>query len=177
MNDQTIMEGLPPIEENALAAAAENVASEEAPAAPGFFDERPRRSRRGRGKRGNKNFEPRNQNQEQTDSPDNEPLPEAASDNTNPDAQPQQGREDRDRGPRRRPRRWRDKREHRPDQTPAGSAQENNAGSPAPTQTAVYNPAPQSAAPSRASAPPPLDQQAPQDGKPKKGWWRRIVEA
>jgi len=165
--NQAIMEGVPSIEENA-SVISENIVGEEMPPAPVFFDERPRRNRRGgRGKRGPKNYnEPRNPEQGNiADAPQSEAAEGGNSENNTP-------REDRPH--RRRPRRWRDKRDRRPDHpNAANQTSDNNA--PQFNQSAhTHNPAPQNTA---QKSVPPLEQQAPQDSKPKKGWWRRIVEA
>jgi len=169
--NQSIMDTALPVEDNAL--ALENAGEEENTPTPIYSDNnRPRRNRRGgRNRDRQRNFAERNNNpenqnkgQQQESGPSAEPEVLDARANNPSD----------DRGPRRRPRRWRDKRDRRPeDENAPRHNQDNNHqpsqqhSSPAPTPTQV------TAQPNI----PPLAQQASQDAKPKKGWWRRIVEA
>ena len=193
--NQAIMDSVPAIEEDApeTAQAPELAdASSEAQSQPVYGDDRPRRNRRGRGRRGGqRNFGERNNNTNTAEDAAAAPVEaqegEASNGDNHSNSEPRdnEGRNNEGRGPRRRRRQWRDKRERRPEGNIEGS-QEPRQGNPErnpghnPSQhvshTPAGNPTP-IARESHAHVPPPLEQQAPQDGKPKKGWWRRIVEA
>lgn len=183
--DHTIMEGIPVIEEPSP--LAENVVREENTGV--FSEERPRRNRRGgRGRRGNKNFGERNVSERGNDTynlpghdiSSTEQVSENASVSQDAAEQPshERAREERP-GSRRKPRRWRDKRDNRNETQGA-----DNTGIEAQPREHSFRPERHQMSDNSAAAhtsinaaPPPLEQQAPQDAKPKKGWWRRIVEA
>ncbi len=163
--DPALMETILPVEESL--SVPENTGNEAAFAAPYPENRPPRRNRRG-GRGRNRHFSERNQ--ENTNQPAETHASEAS-------AEPASSGAPEERGPRRRSRQWRDRRDRRPDHNQGQHTEQNHPAAAQPQS------APTSAQTTLASSPPvrseipPLDQQAPHDAKPKKGWWRRIVEA
>lgn len=187
--NQAIMDSVPAISEE----PAPEQAQVREPVEPGaeapqtvYSEDRPRRSRR-RGRRGGqRNFGERNNENinaaaEQTATQPAElqegeaQAADADGNRVGNEGHNNEGREGR--GPRRRSRRWRDRRDRRPE------GEQSQSGSEAAPQDNTFQAAPHTPAPivrehrELPAPPPPLEQQAPQDTKPKKGWWRRIVEA
>jgi len=112
-------------------------------------EQRPRRNNRNRNRNRNRNFD---KNEEA-----------ASGEQTEPNAQTAETGEAGENKPPRQPKRWRDR---RPNQN---EGEANNEQPQTPPTLEVSPPV--------VVAVPPLEQQVSQDVKPKKGWWRRIVEA
>ncbi len=173
--EQAIMD-TPPVAIEEIPETASVVAEGEEPTLTAYNDDMPpRRSRRGRGKRGGRNFQDRNPQDRHDRNPEESSpsynAPKAASEGgENGYNREEQGRGER--GGRRRSRRWRDRRPRANENTNNPENREHSAYQQQPRPAAAEAPA---VAPQ--PSPPPLEQQAPQDTKPKKGWWRRIVEA
>jgi ribonuclease E len=180
--NQSMMDELPPIEEEIsheteTAALGEGVPGEERPF---------RRNRRGgRGRRTPRPFNDRgNINAVNPDGTDVAPSPDAGSDaNFAQDNRPPRA-ENPERGERnnnnrnRRPKRWRDKREHSGNVVNGeGTSQPVAASNVVPYQPDRAYERPAARPSSNSHSVPPLNEQMPQDAKPKKGWWRRIVES
>ncbi|HEU5048564.1 MAG TPA: Rne/Rng family ribonuclease [Rickettsiales bacterium] len=182
--DHLTMEGIPlPPEEPTVNAEAGTEEETQQPHTAASGEDRPRRRRGGRGRRGGKNFAERNAERGNESVPANETQETTQVEGTESGTEDASGqapkREERG-GRRNRQRRWRDKRDgNRPENQNTGAeAAPHSEHSGASTHAAPVNHAPSAAPqPQQNSTVLPLDQQAPQDGKPKKGWWRRIVEA
>ncbi len=170
--DQTVLEDIPSNEEDFAKSSEPLVSEERFPTAN--TEERPRRNRRGgRGRRGgNRNFnEPRSETTPASTSEnitaDNENRPQSER-NNNGERNPNRNR----RGGQGQ-RRWRDGRDRNSENPNAGTSTNNNVIQYSGNQ---QDNRPNPSAHSQSSVPP-LEQQAQGDSKPKKGWWRRIVES